>query len=248
MRYKMIFSYDGSNFSGYQKQPNKRTIQEELESVLSKINNSPVGITASGRTDAHVHAYSQVAHFDFLKKIPVDKLKKAINSMLPSDIYIRDIKEVCPQFHARFDVLKKTYCYKINTGEYNPIMRNYQYQLTQELDLAKLKAASKVLLGTHDFSSFVKLDVPKDCVRTIEEILVEENNGSINLTFTGNGFLRYMVRNLVGSLIEVGLGKKSCEELKFILEAKDRIKAGLCAPAEGLYLVNVCYEENFFEK
>lgn len=242
MRYKMIFSYDGSNFSGYQKQPQKRTIQKEIEDVLTKINNKAVLLTASGRTDTHVHAYGQTAHFDFNKQISVDKLKKAINSLLPSDIYVRELEEVSDQFHARFDVLKKTYCYKINTGIYDPVSRSYVYQLNRDLDFNLMIEASKILIGTHDFSSFVKLEEEKDCVRTIEDISITNDHNIVSITFTGNGFLRYMVRNLVGCLIEIGMKKRAVDTVRTILDSQDRTKAGLCAPAEGLYLMKVFYD------
>ncbi len=242
MRYKMIFSYDGSNFSGYQKQPQKRTIQTEIEDVLTKINNKTVLLTASGRTDTHVHAYEQTAHFDFDKQISVDKLKRAINSLLPSDIHVRELEKTSDKFHARFNVLKKTYCYKINTGIYDPISRNYVYQLNRDLDLNLMLEASKILIGTHDFSSFVKLEEEKDCVRTIEDISITNDHNIVSITFTGNGFLRYMVRNLVGCLIEIGMKKRTVDTVRTILDSQDRTKAGLCAPAEGLYLMKVFYE------
>lgn len=242
MRYLMTFSYDGKNYNGYQKQTNKNTIQDNLEDNLSRIFNQKISISSSGRTDAKVHAVNAKAHFDIDKKIDVSKLRKSLNKLINDDIYIKDIVEVSSDFHARFDVIKKEYVYKINIGEYNPLDRNYIYQYNKKLDIKKIKKASKYLIGTHDFKSFTKVDqIEKDCTRTIYNINFKIKNDILEITFIGNGFLRYMVRNLVGILIEVGNGKKEINEVKEILDAKDRIKAGITAPPEGLYLKNVKY-------
>lgn len=244
MKYKIIFSYDGTNFSGYQIQPNKRTIQQEIETVLTKINNKQIKISASGRTDAKVHANNQTAHFTLEKKMEKNKLKHALNSLLPEDIYIKQIEEVNDNFHARFDITKKEYIYKINTQEYNPIDRNYIYQYGKPLNINKIEQATKELIGTHNFKAFTKVDEEKESyVRTIYDIKIEEKNGIITLTFIGNGFLRYMIRNIVGTLIEIGNGKRNQEEIKEILVSEDRKKAGITAPPCGLYLNKVYYEK-----
>lgn len=240
MRYLMNFSYDGSNFVGYQKQLKGRTVQNEIENVLKKITDEKIAIHASGRTDSKVHAKNQYAHFD-TDKLNKDSLKKALNSLLPEDTYIKNIIEVEKNFHARFDVLKKEYIYLINMNEYNPFERNYVYQLNEKLDVKKMKEASLYLIGTHDFSTFSKKDEEKeDKIRTIYNIEFNEKE-NLEIKFIGNGFLRYMVRNLVGALIEVGKNKKEPIYIKEILQEKDRTKGSITAKAEGLYLNDVFY-------
>lgn len=240
MRYLLTFSYDGSLFYGYQKQKNKRTIQEEIEKILSIIFNEKVIISASGRTDAKVHAFNQKAHFD-QKEMDLNKLKSALNKMLPKDIYIKDIQKVDNDFHARFDVIKKEYIYKVNVGNYNPIDRNYIYQYNKELNLEKMLEATKYLIGKHDFTSFTSKQEEKDMVRTIYKIDIKKENNILTFTFIGNGFLRYMIRNIMGVLIAVGEEKIEPNYIKKILNAKDRTKALKTANPEGLYLSNVYY-------
>lgn len=245
MRYLITFKYDGTNYSGYQKQPNAVTIQGELESVLTRINsNKQVLVSASGRTDAHVHALGQRAHFDLDISILPNDLKRALNSLLPPDIYVTNVEEVTNGFHARFDVKAKEYMYIINVGEYNPIERNHVYQYNKNLNVDNIEKAISYLVGEHDFRSFTKVDEEKeDYIRTIKEITVNFNSKSNYLTinFIGTGFLRYMVRNMVGTLIEIGEGKREPECIIELLELKDRTKAGKTAPPEGLYLKNVIY-------
>lgn len=244
MRYLMTFSYDGTNYNGYQKQPDKCTIQDNIEKALTKINgNKNVIIHASGRTDAKVHALNQKAHFDLDMDIEPENLKKAINSLVGNDIYVKNIKKVEGDFHARFNVLKKEYVYKINLGEYNPIERNYVYQYNKPLNIEKIKVSSKFLIGEHNFKSFTKNnDLKNDYVRTIYDINIKLNNNILSLTFIGNGFLRYMVRNIVGTLIEIGEEKREIDSVKQILENENRIYAGKTASPVGLYLKDVKYE------
>ena len=243
MRYLMTFSYDGSNFYGYQKQVDKRTVQEEIEKVLSKINNQKVSISASGRTDAKVHALNQKAHFDSDNLFDLGRLKCSMNKMLPDDIYIKNIENVSQDFHARFNVKRKKYTYKINIGEYDPLNRNYIFQYNWKLNVEKMKEAINYLKGTHNFKSVTKTNKEeKDYVRTIYEVEINENNNVLEITFVGSGFMRYMVRNMVGLLIAVGEEKISPNEITDILEKQDRIYAKKTAPAEGLYLVDVYYE------
>ena len=246
MRYFMSFSYDGSKYKGYQKQPNEKTIQKELETALTKINsNNEVVIYASGRTDAGVHAFNQKAHFDIESIIECDKLKHSINSIIPDDIYVKGITNVNDDFHARFNVKAKEYIYKINMGTYNPIEKDYIYQYNKRLDVTEIERALKYLEGEHNFKSFTKCDEEKeDYVRTIVQTSLERDSKDINkitLSFLGTGFLRYMVRNMVGMLIEIGEGKSKSEDIIKILDAEDRTKAGKCAPACGLYLKDVFY-------
>ena len=243
MRYLMTFSYDGTFFKGYQKQKSERTVQEEIEKALTRINSSPVLISASGRTDSKVHALNQKAHFDFDKKIELKKLKNAINSLLPDDIYIKKIQVVKNNFHARFNVVSKEYEYKINIGKYNPLQRNYVYQYNRNLNIELIKKASLLFEGTHNFKTFTKTTrEPKDYVRTINKITITYNNGILKLIFNGNGFLRYMVRNIVGTLISVGEEKTSINEIPEMFEKENRVYACKTAHPEGLYLKNVFYK------
>ncbi|MBQ9181508.1 MAG: tRNA pseudouridine(38-40) synthase TruA [Bacilli bacterium] len=246
MRFLMTFSYDGSKYSGYQKQPNEKTIQGELEDALKRINNDQeVSISASGRTDAKVHALNQKAHFDINIDIEPEQLKKALNSLIPKDIYVKKVERVNESFHARFNVRAKEYIYKINMGEYDPLEKDYVFQYNKKLDVVEIERAMKYLEGTHNFKSFTKTDEEKDdYVRTISQtnlIRDVKNVNKITLCFVGTGFLRYMVRNLVGTLIEIGEGKRKSEDILTILTAEDRNAAGITAHPEGLYLKDVFY-------
>lgn len=246
MRYLINFSYDGSNFSGYQKQPNKRTVQEEIEQVLTQINNNEkVTIHSAGRTDAKVHALGARAHFDLSIEIEPGKLKHSLNRLTKEDIYIKDLTIVPDDFHARFNATGKEYIYKLNMGEYDPLTRNYIYQYNKKLDLVSIERAMKYLEGEHNFKSFTKADEEKeDYVRNLCQCnLIRDlkNINNVTFSFTGNGFLRYMVRNMVGTLIEIGEGKRKSEDIIDILASQDRTKAGITANPEGLYLRNVFY-------
>lgn len=246
MRYFITFSYDGSKYKGYQKQPRVKTIQGEIERALKKISGGhQVSLHASGRTDSGVHAYNQRAHFDLSKPLPCNKIKQGLNSLISDDIYIKSVHEVNDTFHARFNVKAKEYIYKINMGEYNPIEKDYVYQYNKKLDIPEIERALKYLEGEHDFRSFVKIDEEKEnYVRNIVHTsLIRDikNVNYITISFLGTGFMRYMVRNLVGMLIEIGEGKYKSEDIIKILEAKDRKEAGICAPACGLYLNDVYY-------
>lgn len=242
MRYLMTFSYDGTSYNGYQKQKNKNTIQDNIEINLSKIFNQNIKISASGRTDAGVHAINQKAHFDIDSEINIDKIKHSLNKMINDDIYIKDIVKVSNDFHARFSVKEKEYIYKINIGEYNPLDRNYIYQYNRNLNIDKMREASSYLIGTHNFKSLTKSNTEKnDYIRTIYSIdfILEED--ILTIKFIGTGFLRYMVRNIVGLLIEVGINKRNPKDIESILNALDRQKSGITAPPQGLYLKNVKY-------
>ena len=224
-RFLITFSYDGSNFNGYQKQPKLRTIQGEMEKALKKINNNKkVEIQASGRTDKGVHALNQKAHFDLDVEIDENKLKMALNTYLPDDIHVKTVEEVSDTFHARYNVQAKEYMYLINVGEYDPLERNYVYQYNKPLDVVEMERALKYFEGEHDFTSFV-------C----------KNTNKITILFVGTGFLRYMVRNMIGTLIKVGEGKLKAEDIIPIIEKKDRKAACPTANPEGLYLRNVFY-------
>ena len=244
MRYLIKFSYDGSAYSGFQSQKGLETIQEKMEEALTKINNGKkTNIVATGRTDKGVHALAQYGHADIDVNITEKKLKRAMNSNLPADIHVIETKVVSDDFHARYNVKSKTYQYIINTLEYNPMERNYAFQYNYKLNVEKMKEAIKYFLGEHDFRAFVTDNKEKEnCIRKITKASIKEDHGKIIITFTGNGFLRYQVRNMVGLLIKVGEGKLSPSEIKRIIESKDRTKSGKTAPAEGLYLVEVRYK------
>ena len=246
MRYLITFTYDGSNFNGYQKQPRKRTIQGVMEECLKEINGGKaVNLHASGRTDALVHALNQKAHFDLDIKITCNKLCRGLNSLLPDDIYIKKVEEVSDNFHARFDAIGKEYIYKINMGEYNPIERNYVFQYCDKLDIVAMQRAISYFEGEHNFKSFTKTNEEiVDYVRKISQTSIVRDNKNLNeivITFVGTGFMRYMVRNMVGLLIEVGEGKRKSEDVIEILKHENRTFAGKTAPACGLYLRNVFY-------
>ncbi|MBT2725579.1 MULTISPECIES: tRNA pseudouridine(38-40) synthase TruA [unclassified Bacillus (in: firmicutes)] len=244
-RYKCIISYDGSGFSGYQVQPNKRTVQSVLEAVLSKMHKGDtVKVVGSGRTDAGVHAKGQVIHFDSPLLIPADKWEKALNSMLPEDISVLKVVTVTESFHARFDAKGKEYRYVLHLSQKrDPFQRKFAYQYPYRLNFQAMEEASKLFLGTHDFTSFcaAKTEVV-DKVRTIESIDFTRKDELLTIRFVGNGFLYNMVRILVGTLLEVGSGERSPEDIPIILAHKDRRLSGKTAPGHGLYLWEVFYE------
>ena len=240
MRYLIKFSYDGTNFCGYQKQPQKRCVESELEKALYDINNhTKTKVIGAGRTDRGVHANCQCACFDITVDITLYKLKCALNTYTDKDIYIKNVEVVDASFHARYMVKKKEYIYKLNMGEYNPIERNYVYQYNKELNIEKMKKEIEYLKGTHDFSAFVNKEEKKESyVRTIYDASITKENNILIFRFIGNGFLKYQVRNMVGALIEVSTKNKSID---YILKSKDRCSFGKTAGAEGLYLNNVEY-------
>ncbi|MFC3040891.1 tRNA pseudouridine(38-40) synthase TruA [Virgibacillus xinjiangensis] len=245
---KCIVTYDGSRFSGYQIQPGQRTVQGELEKALAKIHKgSHTGVHASGRTDAGVHAIRQVFHFETSYQIPEEKWKKAINSLLPGDIYITSSEEVASSFHSRFDVKRKEYRYYVsNTVEPNVFWRNYVFHFAYQLNLESMQEACRHLEGTHDFTSFTsaKATTKGSKIRTIYHASCSERDGQIEFIFRGNGFLYNMVRIIIGTLLDIGQGRKKPEDIQSIIGKKDRKYAGETAPPQGLYLWKVIYEEN----
>jgi len=243
-RYKCTISYDGSRFSGYQVQPHKRTVQSELEAVLTKMHKGEiVKVAASGRTDAGVHAKGQVIHFDSPLPIPEERWETALNSMLPEDIVVHSVMKVGPSFHARFDAVGKEYRYVLQlSSKRDPFRRHFAYQYPFKVNVAAMKEASTLFLGTHDFTSFcsAKTEV-EDKIRTIERIDFFQEDELLTIRFEGNGFLYNMVRILVGTLLEVGTEARKPKEMADILEKRDRRFAGKTAPAQGLYLWQVFY-------
>ena len=205
MRYLIKFSYDGTLFHGFQRQKNVKNVQGLLEQTLSGYFGQDILIKGSGRTDAGVHAINQKIHFDLDTKITIEKLAKGLNSLLPEDIFVKKVEEVSDDFHARFSAIGKEYMYILNVGEYNPLERNYVYQHNKKLDVVEMERAMKYFEGTHNFKSFTKSDDEKDdYVRTISQtnlIRDPKDLNKITLIFVGTGFLRYMVRNMVGLLM-----------------------------------------------
>ena len=240
MRYLIEIAYDGSNFYGFQRLKGKRCVQEEIEHVLTILNNSKVEIKGAGRTDKGVHAYGQRAHFDFNVNIPKERLFKVINNMLPSDVRIISLKEVDNDFHARFNVKKKVYQYKINIGNYDPLLSNYCYQTNHELDIDTLKEVSKLFIGVHNFKNFVS-GARDNYEAIIYNIDIKKEKDIITITFEGKSFYRYMVRNMVGAILDVLTNKASINDIKQMLDKPNAVKQLSCAKPQGLYLMKIYY-------
>jgi tRNA pseudouridine38-40 synthase len=245
-RMKVTVAYDGTDFAGYQIQPKGRTVQGTIQSVLQKMHKGEaVNISASGRTDAGVHATGQVFHFDTDLVIPADAWSKALNAMLPDDIYIKDVEEVSESFHSRFSARSKEYHYKLLIRkEPDVFQRNHMFHYPYPLNISHIQKACGYFLGTHDFTSFssARSEVA-DKVRTIFALEVLGEEEFLTFKIRGSGFLYNMVRIIAGTLLEVGQGKRKPEEIAAIIEGKDRALAGKTAPAHGLYLHQVNYQE-----
>ena len=244
--YGIHIQYDGTRYSGWQKQGNtQNTIQGKIETVLEKMTDSEIEIHGSGRTDAGVHALQQVANFKCDTPKTPDQIMEYINEYLPEDIAVLSCEVAPERFHSRLSAVRKTYCYQLEMGPKKDVFqRNYYYGLGERLDVSAMKAAAGLLTGTHDFKSFCgNKKMKKSTVRTIEKIEFEQSGSRLHIYFTGNGFLQQMVRILTGTLIEVGQGKCAPDKITRILDAQDRQAAGPTAPAQGLFLVNVGYED-----
>lgn len=243
-RIKLTIAYDGTNYCGWQIQPNGITIEEILNKALSKMTGEEVFVIGASRTDSGVHAMGNVAVFDTETTIPAEKIAVALNQRLPDDIVITKSEEVALDFHPRYCECSKTYEYHIiNTRIPIPTKRLTNYFVSYVLDIDKMRQAASYLVGEHDFVSFcnVRTDV-ENTVRTITALDIITNGNEITIRITGNGFLYNMVRIIVGTLIRVGRGFYEPEKVKEILEAKDRKAAGVTAPAHGLVLVEIKYE------
>ena len=242
---KLTIEYDGKDFNGWQKQPNKLNIQGTIEQAIKCVTGEDVELNASGRTDAGVHALGQVANFKTNSKIPIEKFAIAINSRLKKSIVIKKAEEVDERFHSRLNCKKKTYRYIINNSEEgSAIYRNLETHIPQKLDVSKMEQAIKYFEGEHDFKAFKASGTSsKSSVRTIYKAEVKKaENERIYIELTGNGFLYNMVRIISGTLVEVGLGKIEPKEIETILLDKKREKAGKTLPPQGLYLVKVEYD------
>jgi tRNA pseudouridine38-40 synthase len=247
-RYKIILSYDGTNYCGWQVQPTATSIQTIVQEAVGTILQHKVGVTGSGRTDSGVHAIGQTAHFSCEKTITSpSNFIYSLNGLLPTDIRVMEIEEVPTSFHARYSTIGKTYYYHIFQGKYiDPFLRLYRYHCLYRLDIDILKLACKKFVGTHDFTSFAneanKGSAATTPVKTINRLdYVKETNG-FRLEFEGTGFLYKMVRNIVGTLIDIARGKIDIKTLDNIFKAKDRKQAGTTAPAHGLFLMQAHYD------
>lgn len=245
MNYKLVLQYDGTKLNGWQKQGNTdNTIQGKLEAILERMYGQYVEIHGSGRTDAGVHAFGQVANFHAPERFSLEEIRTAFNEHLSKDIRVLNVETVDERFHARLTAKAKTYEYRIDNGAVaNVFQRKYVMREENLLNLEAMRQAAEYLIGTHDFKTFcANKKMKKSTVRTIYSISIEEKDGIISIRYNGNGFLYNMVRILTGTLIEVGRGLRKPEELQEIIDAQDRGAAGFTAPAQGLYLVEVEYE------
>lgn len=243
--FKITIQYEGTRYQGWQKQGSTdNTLQGKFETLLSRLAGETVEIAASGRTDAGVHAYGQVANFHMNTELPPAELMEQINRYLPEDVAVIACSEVDGRFHSRLHAKKKTYCYRVlNSAVPHVFDRKFVWQVPEELDVEAMRQAASFLIGTHDFKSFTSAKKSKkSTVRTIESIEIVRAGDEIRFVFAGDGFLFHMVRILTGTLLEVGLGKRNSADMKKILAACDRQQAGELAPARGLALMEVFYE------
>ncbi len=240
---KLTIEYDGKEFNGWQKQPNKANIQGEIERAIKQITKEDVELYASGRTDSGVHALGQVANFKTNSNIPTSKIAIAINSQVKNSIRIINAEEVEENFHSRYCCKQKTYRYVINNSSNgSSVYRNLEYHMPVKLDFGKMQQAIGYFEGEHDFKAFKSSGTSsKSSVRTIYSANIKKEGERIIIELTGNGFLYNMVRIISGTLVDIGLGKIKPEELPNIIESKDRTKAGKTLPPQGLFLVEVKY-------
>lgn len=244
---KIVLEYDGTRYDGWQKQGNTgNTIQGKIEEILEKWTGGPVEVHGSGRTDAGVHAKGQAANFHIENRFcpSPEVAKDYLNRYLPEDIRVLSAEEMPDRFHCRLNAAHKTYGYYVETSDKKDVFeRKYVYGLGERLDLEKMRKAASFLVGERDFKSFCSnRKMKKSTVRNLEEITIREEGTKIVFYYRGNGFLYHMVRILTGTLMEVGMGKRDPEEMNGILAARDRSSAGVTAPAEGLFLLNVDYQ------
>ena len=243
MRYKVILAYDGRNYAGFQSQKNATAIQDIVEGAIERVFSEKIRIIMSSRTDAGVHAYGQVFHFDTNKEKDEGKLKFSLNSLLPDDIHVVEVKKVSRDFHARYSVKKKTYEYLINLGEYDVFLKGRAFQCFYKLDVDLMKEGAKLFLGEHDFSSFNTSSLKEypNQVRNITEFSITRKKDILKIRVTSSGFLRNMVRIMVGTLIDLGRGKKSLDDIKDMLEHPCKSTRRYNADPNGLYLVKIFY-------
>ena len=242
--YKMILSYDGTRFYGWEHQPTTdMTIQGKMESVLSLMVQSEVEVIGCGRTDAGVHAQNMVCNAHFDTQMNTDEIRDYLNRYLPDDICVKEVRIASDRFHSRYNAIGKTYCYTCYIGDVKPVFnRKYVYVLDQKPDIQEMKKAAEYLIGTHDFASFCSNPrMKKSTVRKVDRIEIQKRGDLLTLTYHGSGFLQHMVRILTGTLLEVGFGKRTAESVLELIDAKDRKLAGFTAPAKGLCMMQVDY-------
>lgn len=240
MRYLVSICYDGSKFYGFQRLHNHYTVQEEVEKALTILNKKEVRIKGAGRTDRGVHALDQKVSFDLDVDIPPERLKNALNSILRPNISANEVEIVEKDFHARFKVLKKTYTYVVNLGEFDTIKDSYLYNYNRSLDIQSMKKAIKYLKGIHNFKAFTS-GTRDNYESIIYETKIKKKRNLLYFTFTGKSFYRYMVRNMVGSLIAVGEGKLKPSDIEQYLIGKNVHIHYVTAPPNGLYLTKIVY-------
>lgn len=242
--YKMILSYDGTRFYGWEHQPTTdMTIQGKMESVLSLMVQTEVEVIGCGRTDAGVHAQNMVCNAHFDTQMNTDEIRDYLNRYLPDDICVKEVRIASDRFHSRYNAIGKTYCYTCYIGDVKPVFnRKYVYVLDQKPDIQEMKKAAEYLIGTHDFASFCSNPrMKKSTVRKVDRIDIQKKGDLLTFTFHGSGFLQHMVRILTGTLLEVGFGKRAPESISDLIDAKDRKLAGFTAPAKGLCMMQVDY-------
>lgn len=241
--YKMTVQYDGTRYSGWQRQGNtSSTIQGRLEQTLSRLLEEPVSVSGSGRTDGGVHALGQIANFRTNTFLDCNEFRNRLNDALPEDIFVSDLRLAAERFHARLSAKEKVYRYTIENGaERNVFGRKYVYHVAEPLDTGKMTRAANLLLGTHDFRGYSTGHTKKSTVRHLSAVDIRREGENLTLTFTGNGFLYNMVRILTGTLIEVGLSQRTPESVLDALESGKRTDAGFTAPPQGLCLIEVRY-------
>ncbi len=244
MRIKLVISYDGTNYCGWQKQVNAISIQQTIEEAIKEVTGESVTVTASGRTDAGVHAEAQVCHFDTNSTVPADKFYKALNPLLLSDIKVLSSCEVDCDFNARKSAKKKTYAYSFYISSVElPLKERYAVRLEEEPDFSRIESAINLFVGEHDFKAFCSTGSSvKTTVRTVCSVEVEKGEKGFRFLITGNGFLYNMVRIISGVLLDVGYGKKTKEDILLAFETGKREVLGKTLPAKGLTLINVKYE------
>lgn len=250
MNFKLLIQYDGTDFHGWQVQNNERTVQGELTRVLSLLNDDEVYVCGSGRTDAGVHAEGQVANVKMTKQFTSEKLRQAINGNLWRDVRILQVEKTSDDFHARFSAKGKTYVYRIiNAPVISPFWSRFAHHESRPLNVNRMSEAARFFLGEHDWTAFSAANSDaENRVRTISEAVIESKwdaraaSQIIEFRITGNGFLRYMVRSIVGTLLEVGRNEKDFDEVQTAIISGDRNLAGATAPANGLTLLKVYYE------
>lgn len=243
MNYRLLIQYDGSRYDGWQRlKSSGNTIQGKIEDVLGKMAGVPVEIIGVSRTDAGVHAKGQVANVHLPKRYSENEIKEYLNQYLPDDIAIIEVKTVSDRFHSRLNAGDKTYLYRISTSTDKHVFeRKYIYELNLPLDMQAMKKAASYLVGEHDFQCFCAKKMKKSSIRQLDKIEFSEKNGILDITYRGNGFLYHMVRILTGTLIEVGLHKRTPESMVELFAAKERSQAGYLVPAKGLCLMEVTY-------